>query len=970
MASVEDVNGVHKLPFNALASFTSLHGPLVKLHANSMASEASILSLFGANDQFQLLSDANRALIERVARSPRVILPFFGSNSCGKSTGLNALLGANLMPTGSGHVTARVCMLEYAPQDQSCIEFFHLNALVDGVAFDKQSIVGKSLHDLSELLSRMLSRDHAPSDRQSFESWLKIVVKIRYPFPLLTFGLTLVDLPGRSSTDDKAVQRLIRDYLRITHPPGVVLMYSNPTFSDAEVIAYEFLLEALPNKDPEQLPSIFLCSSKLDIKTILFDEDVEELDDDLLQQTLNRRYKLVSSRSLPLVKFPPNASQCLSFGCLNALEYLTTTEADYLFEPVQAVFQQFLKKIDSWTVDLQQRRYLTALSKIALGCDQLFRSLRDARSGRNSQVPDDAKSASSSVEQLVASIRSSIHPIVKQIPSWIEAKVNDPSFIEKSKKFGGELQLGLFEGVSVSGNELEAVGAFKSAFSVYIRNQLWTPILERCRSQISSEIEKLVAQFKQNAVSNEVLLQAIKATDVTNSNFLFVAPTNGIALSTSTNLSKAFKVFMKDFSGKGKSETINLAWKHSMVEHVLSHLRSDIMDPVALESSVMTAVNNYIVSLRAEIERQKRHSKIMLSYGTMLNNRPDLELRLISTFSKCFYASVALIQAAKNGQRQPNNFNSSPLAIGPSFEVFDAVSEYIKRPLGVSSLPLSSSTSRPNQFSSYSESLFFEFCSASGLYPAIAQNHHWIGPSHIWTPLEEYCPPLVSKSSSTGLQSSDSSSTLDGSSSSFDGTINNSSSSGSFSQPVSPVSTLLPAFELPPTSRSLDLPLVSTKDSAYPSKYLLIYDKVNLSGLVQCPGKSLSSETLFQIASSVVALLQLSHSLGAVFGAISSYSIWIPENYRDLSDDEFTNRLRICALGQPPSSPSPYPSDEPITTYSDIYAFGVLIRELINQCSEPDKYPLLQAVGPCFHSLPSQRPSAESLLRSINAMKQ
>lgn len=68
------------------------------------------------SDELNALSTNGMDNVRRTMGLRHTPLVMLGANSSGKSTLINALLRARVAPTGSGHVTARICRLSYEPQ--------------------------------------------------------------------------------------------------------------------------------------------------------------------------------------------------------------------------------------------------------------------------------------------------------------------------------------------------------------------------------------------------------------------------------------------------------------------------------------------------------------------------------------------------------------------------------------------------------------------------------------------------------------------------------------------------------------------------------------------------------------------------------------------------------------------------------------------------------------------------------------
>ena len=887
--------------FRDLAKVIALHPRLTALKDKFLAEDKAVKRSLGESVPFELISHGNRAILERVCKTNQVLLPVYGSNSCGKSTLLNALLGARLMPTGSGHVTGRVCMMQHAPLAQARIEFHSLNTVSGGTPIKTEACPNMALEEIAAKLLQILSRAHAPEGQSEFANWVGMVVKVLWPFPLLQTGVILIDLPGRSTTDDKAIQKQVRDFFQVVNPPGVVLLYSNPTFSDAEVSAYEFLLESLPTKDPEQRPSIFLCSSYLDIKTVLFDADEYELDEKMLTQVLNRRYSFVSNRNLPLLKFPPSVYDCNNFACTNALEYLTTPADDPLFGPVQTVFAEFVRKLDKWTVSLQRRRYVTACMKVALGCEAMLQSIVDIHSGRVEVIPKEIKDAHALVEEFVGSVKTLITPLIKSIPKLIEQRAQDDKFIMLARKSGSELNLGVYEGAQGQGIEMEALGAFKERFSSFLRNHLWIPILESVRDQISVKINESVEAFRAQNSANVCLALAIQATVVSNDAFTFEAPTNAIAVSMTSTLTKAFKAWLKDWTGKQAGPVINAAWKQSTVDHILSHLQSDIMKEDSMLDAVLIHVRAYSESVQHELNRIAAHAKAMdHCKATLAKN--GMEAKTAEAFRRVAIPALALLHSIKEEPPialLPETWGTPVSRWFSDFDVYRVGQLYYKR------------------VSTRADKYYDEFFAASGMH----SNHvsvHLPVPSHIW-----FLPAGLTSSAASSSSSSSSSSSPLKLSASIE------ISSGAFGHhKTSGTETMV-------GSSARHIHTDSDGDASIPpsDEYLLVYDHSALEGLSVCSETRVTPEQLNMIALATARVLARFHKRGLLFGSLSSYSIYVPKvltSTGPFSASSFLQQIRVSPLGVPlvaSNFRSQYPS-HPRSPSDEMQAFVAVIQEI------------------------------------------
>ena len=1054
--------------FKRIAALVALYPQLESLCAQFFSQSTLLCTELPSKLPFELITQQNKELLERFVRSPEIILPVYGSGSCGKSTLFNALLGARVMPSGPGHVTARVCMLKFCVSSESRIEFHTLSTVMHGSPFRVVRMAHMSLEDVTRQLQAELRREGAPSGKKEFSAWVQTVIKVFFPFPLLQTGVALVDLPGHSRTDNKAVQKHIRHFLRAVNPPGVILMYSNPTFSDAEMAAYRFLLDSIPSfssssssslyassssSSPpsytansnllllqQQQPSIFLCSSRLDIETILFDAsriesepmddgggnggggDGIETEDRLIKESTEHRYKLVSSRNLPLIHFPASVTDCPHFACVNALDYITTTPDDeYMYALVQRVFSEFVRKLDSWVVSLQQRRFITAALKIALGCDQMFRSIQDVlhstQRRTSSIVAREAKEAREKVDELLFhQVLRKIRPLLKRIPGEVEAKSKEATFVEQAIAAGMKINLGMFEGADSQSVEREAFGAFQSIFSSFIQHLLWMPILDQVRDDIIATITDAVQMFAREATeNNRTLLHAIQANLINPYSFSFEVPAASIAINMTFSVRRSLKMALKGIqSPSQKCPTINGNWKREAVLTVLSLLKSDAIDQRQMEDGIAVHLTSFTSSMLAEIDRLEKQAESMQQCKSTLEKRPGLEHYIICNFRNIAIPTIALLHATKEApQVLPDFQRENPISTSQSYDIYETSDYFYKLPKGegvaqcyyeftaasgIEYIPrtsyfvpptqiwrLPSKIGSPSSASSFAQTTLDSILEQGDTTVRLSQSDDSIilrTPSTSTTsvPPSHSSPSPFPSSSKTSISSmiaeSSCSKLLQDSESNVGARYH--SNSGILSHSIGGTRRIRRDEDIVPSNAPPNASLSASSSSSSTShkqqqqhhqsqsQYVLIYDKANFDGLKQYEYQTLSANRVLFIAIALASVLDSIHRSGSVFGSLSSYAVWIPAD-RDYSDDAFLARLRIASLGLPPRLASPYPADELLTSHSEMYAFGNVIREFLFNCSNPDQYPIMEAVAGCFCDKPEQRSCASEILAKLHS---
>lgn len=129
----------------------------------------------------------------------------------GKSTLLNALLGAPLLPTGVNPVTSVATLVRWAPEPELSVVF------TDGRREETD------FHRLQDFVVE----ENNPGNTRGVAH-----VELGYPCSLLADGVVLVDTPGVGSTDRSATERAYGFLPRVD--AGVVVLSPDPPLGEAE----------------------------------------------------------------------------------------------------------------------------------------------------------------------------------------------------------------------------------------------------------------------------------------------------------------------------------------------------------------------------------------------------------------------------------------------------------------------------------------------------------------------------------------------------------------------------------------------------------------------------------------------------------------------------------------------------------------------------------------------------------------
>jgi ribosome biogenesis GTPase A len=142
--------------------------------------------LNGAGAGFLRYSNSLAALRERLVEE-RLQVAVLGQFKRGKSTFLNALLGAPVLPTGVVPLTAIATFIRWAATPS--IRVAYLDDRPAG------KLRAPDIGQIPEQLARFVTEEGNPHNR------LKVArVDLFYPAPILRHGIVLIDTPGVGST--------------------------------------------------------------------------------------------------------------------------------------------------------------------------------------------------------------------------------------------------------------------------------------------------------------------------------------------------------------------------------------------------------------------------------------------------------------------------------------------------------------------------------------------------------------------------------------------------------------------------------------------------------------------------------------------------------------------------------------------------------------------------------------------------
>lgn len=180
----------------------------------------------------------------------RLHLAVVGQFKRGKSTFINALLQAEILPTSVVPATAIPTFIEFGSEPK-CTIFFKNES--------KKTYNTTRPEELRDFLSRYVTEKHNPHNREGVER-----VVVSYPSPLLQTGLVIIDTPGIGSTHTHNTEATLR-FLPQCDVTFIILS-PDPPITEIELSFFKKLIS--------KVSRVFVVINK---KDLLSSKELEEL---------------------------------------------------------------------------------------------------------------------------------------------------------------------------------------------------------------------------------------------------------------------------------------------------------------------------------------------------------------------------------------------------------------------------------------------------------------------------------------------------------------------------------------------------------------------------------------------------------------------------------------------------------------------------------------------------------------------
>lgn len=171
--------------------------------------------------------------LEGKLESNQLHLAVLGQMKRGKSSFINALLGAEILPTGVLPVTAVITKIRYGPHPDASILF----------------TTGRQERTALSTLADYITEAGNPGNRKQVAS-----VEITYPSPFLNSGMVLIDTPGIGSTHSHNT-RTTESFLEHIDA-GIVVLSVDPPITEVE----SYFIKTIQ----EDIPKLFFILNKID----------------------------------------------------------------------------------------------------------------------------------------------------------------------------------------------------------------------------------------------------------------------------------------------------------------------------------------------------------------------------------------------------------------------------------------------------------------------------------------------------------------------------------------------------------------------------------------------------------------------------------------------------------------------------------------------------------------------------------
>lgn len=189
---------------------------------------------------WRLLVDRIDALRKRLV-DERLQLAILGQFKRGKSTFINALLGASVLPVAVVPLTAVAIFISWGADAVARVQFKGSRATEEFRSADP--------HAVQDFLSRFVAEEQNPKNRLDVER-----VDLRYPAPILANGTVLIDTPGVGSSHQHNTEAAIQ--ILPECDAAIFIVSADPPITEIEV-AY---LDRIKSKAAR----IFFVLNKLD----------------------------------------------------------------------------------------------------------------------------------------------------------------------------------------------------------------------------------------------------------------------------------------------------------------------------------------------------------------------------------------------------------------------------------------------------------------------------------------------------------------------------------------------------------------------------------------------------------------------------------------------------------------------------------------------------------------------------------
>jgi len=174
--------------------------------------------------------------LEEKLNSNQLYLAVLGQMKRGKSSFINALLGADVLPTGVLPVTAIITEIRYGRDAEAAI--LYTTGLREGIAV--------------RALADYITEAGNPGNKKQVAS-----VEITYPSDFLKGGIVLIDTPGIGSTHSHNT-RTTESYLEQVDA-GIVVLSVDPPITEVE----SRFIKTVGN----DVPKLFFVLNKIDVAT-------------------------------------------------------------------------------------------------------------------------------------------------------------------------------------------------------------------------------------------------------------------------------------------------------------------------------------------------------------------------------------------------------------------------------------------------------------------------------------------------------------------------------------------------------------------------------------------------------------------------------------------------------------------------------------------------------------------------------